>query len=61
MQQGVVAMNSNASQSPEAVRPFARITACEVTPSGEDQHEEGLFLTIYTDPDRPEPEIGALS
>lgn len=54
-------MNNNASQSPEAVRPFARVTACEVAPSGQDMNEEGVFLTVYTDPDRPEPEFGALS
>ena len=52
-------MNSNASQSSEAVRPFARMTACEVTPSEQDIQDGSLFKTIYTDPDQPEPEISA--
>ena len=53
-------MNSNVSQSSEAVRPFARMTACEVTPSEQDMQDGGLFKTVYTDPDQPEPEISAL-
>jgi hypothetical protein len=55
-------MKNNASQSHDAsmkVRAFARLSAFEVTPVAEDEHG-GLFLTIYTDPDRPEPEVGII-
>jgi hypothetical protein len=41
-------------------RTFARLTAREVTCSDEEQNRSGLFLTIYTDPDFPEPEHGIL-
>jgi hypothetical protein len=41
-------------------RAFARISAFEVTPEVQEENKGGLFLTIYTDPDRPEPEVGIL-
>lgn len=49
-------MNSDTAQA----RAFARITATEVTQAMQEQGEKGLFLTIYTDPDRPEPEVPLL-
>jgi hypothetical protein len=55
-------MKNSASQSHDAsmkVRAFARLSAFEVTPVAEDDRG-GLFLTIYTDPDRPEPEVGII-
>ncbi|MGE7136767.1 hypothetical protein ACQKIE_03965 [Luteibacter sp. NPDC031894] len=55
-------MKNNALLSHDAsakTRAFARLGAFEVTPVAEDDHG-GLFLTIYTDPDRPEPEIGII-
>ncbi|MDQ0008149.1 hypothetical protein J2T07_000308 [Luteibacter jiangsuensis] len=55
-------MTNNASQFHDAstkARAFARLSAFEVTAVSEDD-KGGLFLTIYTDPDRPEPEIGII-
>ncbi|HXP00546.1 MAG TPA: hypothetical protein VN813_08575 [Luteibacter sp.] len=55
-------MKSNVSPSHDAstkTRAFARLSAFEVTPVPEDD-KGGLFLTIFTDPDRPEPEVGII-
>ncbi len=41
-------------------RAFARINAFEVTPLQEDD-KSGLFLTVFTDPDQPEPEFGIIN
>jgi hypothetical protein len=52
------ALQSNANSM--IPRTFARLTAHEVTRSDEEQNKSGLFLTIITDCDRPEPEHGIL-
>jgi hypothetical protein len=54
-------MTNHASQfdTSTKARAFARLSAFEVTPAPEDD-KGGLFLTIYTDPDRPEPEVGII-
>ncbi|WP_164931746.1 hypothetical protein [Dyella sp. M7H15-1] len=54
-------MHSYASKSnaiSTTPRAFARITAIEVTQAVDEQSEEGLFLTITTNPTHPEPEFG---
>lgn len=55
-------MKSNVSPSHDTStksRAFARLSAFEVTPTSEDD-KGGVFLTIFTDPDRPEPEVGII-
>jgi len=55
-------MTSNTSPSHDFSTPraFARVHATEVTPALKEENRGNVFLTIYTDPDRPEPEIGII-
>lgn len=55
-------MTSSTSPSHELSTPraFARIHATEVTAALKEENRGQVFLTIYTDPDRPEPEIGII-
>jgi len=55
-------MTSNTSPSHDFSTPraFARVHATEVTPALKEANRGNVFLTIYTDPDRPEPEIGII-
>ena len=55
-------MKSNVSPTHDAstkTRAFARLNATEVTSTPDDE-KGGLFLTVFTDPDRPEPEVGII-
>jgi hypothetical protein len=55
-------MTSHASSSHDhsAPRAFARLRATEVTPTAKEENRGNVFLTVYTDPDRPEPEVGII-
>lgn len=55
-------MSNATSQSATSAMPraFARVHAVEVTQAMQEQGEHGLFLTIVTDPERPEPEFPVL-
>lgn len=55
-------MTSNASPFHDASAPraFARLRATEVTPALKEENRGNVFLTVFTDPDRPEPEVGII-
>lgn len=55
-------MSNATSQSVNNALPraFARVHAVEVTQVMQEQGDRGLFLTIVTDPERPEPEFPVL-
>ena len=55
-------MKSNVSPTHDAstkTRAFARLNATEVTSTPDDE-KGGLFLTVFTNPNRPEPEVGII-
>jgi hypothetical protein len=52
-------MNVQSNATSTTPRAFARITAAEVSRETQ-ENEEGLFLSVTTPPNHPEPEFGLL-
>jgi len=57
-QEGVGTMVSQAKETAEIVRAFARVQAVKATKPADEEMEKGEFLTVTTPP--KEPELGVL-